>query len=155
MISNEPDAAQAKDFFERGLRGGGSEASPVFRTVSENYPVNDLSCIALWGAAGTFLYSSTENEVPMIIFSWIDPEFSSPNVKIMVDDSPLQLLPAIMKSLGTGDVRRRLRPGNDIEIFIPSSFKVSTLRTKSLLLAVRLNIAAALPVKESSGETGG
>ncbi|MDR2658426.1 MAG: hypothetical protein LBC27_00335 [Spirochaetaceae bacterium] len=147
IISNEIVAVRMRDFFEQGLRSGGSKATCVFKGLNDNYPINELSCITLWGPANTFLYSGTENRVPVIIFSWIDPEFTSPNVKIIVDDSPLQLLPAILKALGEGGVKRNLREGNNVEVFIPSTFKVMTLRANnSLPLVLRLNIIAKLPV---------
>jgi hypothetical protein len=146
MMDNENVSQQTEDIFEQGLRKGGSGASCVFKTMNDNYPTADLSCIALWGQASNFLYSSTENDIPVIIFSWMDPEFSSPNIKIVIDDSPLQLLPEILKSLGRVNVKRDLSAGSNVEVFIPSTFKVISLRTKSLALAIRLNIALKLPV---------
>ncbi|MDR1363148.1 MAG: hypothetical protein LBJ35_03750 [Spirochaetaceae bacterium] len=155
MIVNGDASLRAGDIFERGLRDRGSGASCVFKEMNDNYPINDLSCVAIWGQASAFLYSSTENEIPVIVFSWIDPDFASPNVKIIVDDSPLQLLPAVIKSLGKGDVKRVLRAGNNVEIFVPSVFKIMTLRTDSLPLVLRLNIAARLPVNSAASGTGG
>jgi hypothetical protein len=152
MIANENVSPQTENFFEQGLRKGGSGASCVFKAMNDNYPTAELSCIVIWGPASTFLYSNTENNIPVIAFSWIDTAFASPNIKIIIDDSPLQLLPEIIKSLGGGNVKRTLKAGNNVEVFIPSTFKVMTLRTNSLPLALQLNIALKLPV--NSAEPG-
>jgi hypothetical protein len=155
IIAAENASTQTEDIFEQGLRKGGSGASCVFKTMNDNYSTSDLSCIALWGPASNFLYSSTENDIPVIIFSWMDPEFSSPNIKIVIDDSPLQLLPEILKLLGRRNVKRTLLAGSNVEVFIPSTFKVMSLRTNSLPLALQLNIALKLPVNGAASGING
>jgi hypothetical protein len=147
VINGRNSPARARESFERGLMDGGSGAACDFRTVTSGYSTANLSCAALWGPANDFLYGSLENTIPKIIFSWIDPAFSSPNVKIIIDDSPLQLLPAIVRPLSGGAGKRlkaRLAAGESVEILVPSAFMLMSLRTGSLplsaLLALRANV---------------
>jgi hypothetical protein len=144
VIKNEKTADQAESFFEQGLRKGGSGASSVFRGINDNYPLKNLSCAVFWGPSNGFLYSGVENKIPNIIFSWIDPGFSSPNVKVIIDDSPLELLPSIVKSLRQGNIKKTLQAGESAEAFAPSTFKIMSLRTASLPLALYLSIAVKL-----------
>ncbi|MDR0663671.1 MAG: hypothetical protein LBF80_06300 [Spirochaetaceae bacterium] len=150
VIKKEKTSAEAENFFERGIRRGGSDASSVFKGINDNYPLNNLSCAVFLGPSNGFLYSSTENELPSIIFSWLDPNFSSPNVKVIIDDSPLELLPEIVKSLRRGDIKNKLRAGESAEAFVPSTFKIMSLRTGSLPLALCLNIAVKLTPPDES-----
>jgi hypothetical protein len=146
MIVNEKNSDEAVSFFEQGLRQGGSSASCVVRGINDNYPLANLSCVVFWGQSSGFLYHSTENSLPNIIFSWLEPDFSSPNIKVIIDDSPLELLPAIVRSLKDSSVKNRLAAGEDTAIPVPSTFKVMALRTGSLPLMFRLNLASHLPV---------
>jgi hypothetical protein len=150
VIKNEKTSAQAESFFEQGIQKGGSGASGVFKGINDNYPLDKLSCAVFWGPSNGFLYGSTENRIPNIIFSWMDPDFSSPNVKIIIDDSPLELLPAIVKSLRLENVKKTLRAGESAEAFVPSAFKIMSLRTGSLPLALCLSIAVKLAPPDES-----
>ncbi|MDR0685283.1 MAG: hypothetical protein LBF83_09165 [Spirochaetaceae bacterium] len=146
VITNEKNSTEAGGFFERGLVQGGSSASSVFRGINDNYPLTNLSCVVFWGQSSGFLYNSAENSLPNIVFSWMEPNFFSPGVKVIIDDSPLQLLPLIVRSLKDSGVKLRLAAGEDTEVPIPSTFKVMALRTASLPLMFSLNIASHLPV---------
>jgi hypothetical protein len=146
IIVNEKNSDEAVKFFEQGLRQGGSGASCVVRGINDNYPLANLSCVLFWGQSSGFLYHSTENSLPNIIFSWLEPDFSSPNVKVIIDDSPLELLPSIIKSLKDSSLKNRLAAGEDTAIPVPSTFKVMALRTGNLSLIFRLNLASHLPV---------
>jgi hypothetical protein len=151
VINGRNSPAQSREAFERGLRDGGSSAACDFRTATSGYSTSNLSCAALWGPANDFLYGSLENTIPEIIFSWVDPAFLSPNVKIVIDDSPLQLLPAIVRSLSGGagkSLKARLASGESAEILVPSAFMLMSLRTGSLPLSAFL--AAASRQKLSS-----
>jgi hypothetical protein len=150
VIKNEKTSGEAGDFFEQGIRRGGSGAQGIFKGINDNYPLDNLSCVVFWGPSNGFLYSSTENEIPNIVFSWLDPDFISPSAKIIIDDSPLELLPAVVKSLRQGDVKKKLRAGESAEAFVPSSFKIMSLRTGSLPLALCLGVAAKLPLPGES-----
>jgi hypothetical protein len=138
VMTGRNSSQDARDFFERGLRRGGSRAHCDFITGSSGYYRPDFSCVVFWGPANDFLYGSVENTIPNIIFSWIDPEFSSPNVKVIIDDSPLQLLPAIVKPLLLRGAKERVEAGENMEIAVPSAFKTMCLRTGSLPLSFLL-----------------
>ena len=143
VITSEKNSPEAGSFFERGLEQGGSGASSVFRGINDNYPLTNLSCVVFWGQANGFLYNSAENSLPSIVFSWLEPGFSSPNVKIIIDDSPLELLPVVVKSLKEVSVKNRLAAGEDAEVLVPSTFKVLALRTSSLPLTFSLAVQAS------------
>jgi hypothetical protein len=138
VITGKYSSPEAHASFERGLKNGGSGASGDFITGNSGYRGIGFSCIVLWGPSNDFLYSAAENTTPNIIFSWLDPEFTSPNVKVIIDDSPLQLLPAIVGSLAQNGAKNRLESGGDMEITIPSAFKTICLRTGSLPLSFML-----------------
>jgi hypothetical protein len=87
------------------------------------------------------LYSSLETVIPAVVFSWIDPAFTSANVKAVIDDSPLQLAPAVTSAV-TGRLRAQLLRGEDADIRLPSTFKAMSMRSGHPLNAVRLNAAA-------------
>ncbi|MDR1256530.1 MAG: hypothetical protein LBJ86_02145 [Spirochaetaceae bacterium] len=149
VINGRNSSVLGRESFERGLRDGGSNAACDFRTATTGYSTDNLSCAAFWGPANDFLYGHPENTIPTIIFSWIDPAFSSPNVKVIIDDSPLQLLPAIVRSLSGGagkSLKARLATGASAEILVPSAFMLMSLRTGSLPLSALLTIRANLPI---------
>jgi hypothetical protein len=145
LIANERNSPESAGFFEQGLRKEGSDAYCAIKSMNDSYPLSDISCVTLMGQANNFLYNSMENTIPLIVYSWIDSDFSSPNVKVIIDDSPLQLLPEIVKLLGRRDIKARLRAGESTEALIPSTFKVISLRIGSLPMLLRLNIAVNLP----------
>jgi hypothetical protein len=150
VIANEKTSPEAEGIFEQGLRRVGGGASYVFKGINDNYPLTNLSCVVFWGQSSGFLYHSAENRLPNIVFSWLAPDFSSPSVKVIIDDSPLQLLPLIVKALKRSGIKKRLMEGEYAEIPVPSTFKVMALRTNSLPLTLGLNIASHLPIALTS-----
>jgi hypothetical protein len=79
-----------RDAFIQGLRRQGYENNPMFVYSSVEFePNNGFSCAVIAGPAVSFL--SKNAAIPMIAFSWIDPAFTSGEVKIIFDDSPWAL----------------------------------------------------------------
>lgn len=139
-ISHEQNGADTEAVFQQGLRDGGSGAACVWRRAGDSYPEDGLSCMVIWGPASGLLYNSLETVTPSVVFSWIDPAFTSANVKVVIDDSPLQLAPAVTAAV-TGRTRAQLLRGEDADIRLPSTFKAMSMRSGHPLNAVRLNAA--------------
>lgn len=158
-ISRELNGADTEAVFQRGLRDGGSGAACVFRRSGDSYPQDELSCAVIWGPASGLLHDSLETVTPTVVFSWVDPAFTSANVKVVIDDSPLQLAPAVTAAI-RGRTRSQVRRGEDADIAVPSTFKAMSLRSGHPLNAVRLNAtalarmprAAAAPEPEQPAE---
>ena len=101
---------QYREAFREGLRNQGFSEDPVYvdPAYMEYLPDGDIGCVVLLGLALEFLEQNPE--IPVILFSWIDPALTPRSVRIVFDDSP----PAVaVKAL------RAFSPGAR-EIFVPS-----------------------------------
>jgi hypothetical protein len=79
-----------KEAFVRGLRDQGFMDSPVFVDRGTDYVLPDgLSCVVMTSPADNSL--ENRGDIPIILFSWIDPGLSSRAVKVIFDDSPWAL----------------------------------------------------------------
>jgi hypothetical protein len=78
-----------RDVFRAGLTAGGYAKTPFFSRFDDNASQTDIGCAVLLSAANaTFLAG---NNVPMVLFSWLDPEYTPNGVMVVFDDS----LPAV------------------------------------------------------------
>ena len=88
--------AAAREAFERGMneRETSQNAQPLFYTsFSDRSVSSELSAVVIAGAGWEYLDSKTG--VPVILFSWLDPDNMPEDVVIVIDDSPAaQLLQA-------------------------------------------------------------
>jgi hypothetical protein len=79
-----------KETFVRGLREQGFTAPPIFVDRGTEYTFPDgLSCVVMTSPADNSL--ENRGDIPIILFSWIDPGLSSQAVKLIFDDSPWAL----------------------------------------------------------------
>jgi hypothetical protein len=84
--------------FIQGLRQGGYENTPVFLNSAIEFDLgNSFSCVVIAGAARIFLDKNPD--IPMIVFSWLDPARTSQAVKIIFDDSPWALALPLAEAL--------------------------------------------------------
>jgi hypothetical protein len=142
LVINEKNMNEETNVaFEEGMAAGGSGAKLVFRARNDSYSFSDVVCAVLWGPANSFLDSSTREVIPTIIFSWIDHTYTSNNTKVVIDDSPLQLLPQIVKSLNKKATKDALRSGESVTMLAKSRFKVLNFKVGSAKLAFLLNFA--------------
>jgi hypothetical protein len=80
-----------RDAFQEGLTAGGYTKTLVFYHYSEITSQTDIGCAVLLSATSTYLLAEKGN-IPMILFSWLDPEYTPNGVRVVFDDS----LPAVV-----------------------------------------------------------
>jgi hypothetical protein len=79
-----------REAFVRGLGDQGFTGEPVFVDRGTDYALPEgLSCVVMGAPAENPL--ENKNDLPLIIFSWIDPDFTPRSVKLIFDDSPWAL----------------------------------------------------------------
>jgi hypothetical protein len=79
-----------RDAFARGLRDQGfAEAPLIVDRGTEHALPNRLSCVVMTSPAENFPENS--EDIPTILFSWIDPGLTARSVKLIFDDSPWAL----------------------------------------------------------------
>jgi hypothetical protein len=85
----------AKELFSRGVREMDAESSIIFVNNASALPdIKIISCAVLTGAGGEFLEMNPR--MPVILFSWVDPDFISREVMALFDDSVWALaVPAV------------------------------------------------------------
>jgi hypothetical protein len=85
LINRDDKAA-----FERGLRDQGFMDAPVFVDRGTEYALSEgLSCAVMTSPAENSLENN--GDLPIILFSWIDPGLTAQGVKLIFDDSPWAL----------------------------------------------------------------
>jgi hypothetical protein len=79
-----------RDAFARGLRDQGFTERAVFVDQETDYTFSDkLACVVMASPAENFLENG--EDVPVILFSWLDPGLTPRSVKLIFDDSPWAL----------------------------------------------------------------
>jgi hypothetical protein len=116
-----------REAFVRGLGDQGFTGAPVFVDRGTDYALPEgFSCVVMTSP----MENPLENrDIPIILFSWIDPGFTSRAVKLVFDDSPWALafeaaralqrqgdvppmaseVLALWDRIGDGDLRRDLK----------------------------------------------
>ena len=79
-----------REFFRQGLRENGCLQEPLFLNASSSYSSwSEIGCVVVAGPAAAF--AEQNMDIPVILFSWIDPSFTPETVKVVFDDSHLTL----------------------------------------------------------------
>jgi hypothetical protein len=79
-----------REAFVRGLGEQGFTDAPIFVDRGTEYTLPDgLSCVVMGSPADNSL--ENRGDLPVILFSWIDPGLTSRAVKLIFDDSPWAL----------------------------------------------------------------
>jgi hypothetical protein len=86
-----------REAFIEGLTASGYKQTPFFFRNTESVPQTDIGCAVLLSAVNTNLLVPKQN-VPIILFSWLEPEYTPNGVTIVFDDS----LPAIASQVARG-----------------------------------------------------
>ncbi|MDR2634013.1 MAG: hypothetical protein LBC51_10400 [Treponema sp.] len=88
FFQNEAISSEYREAFSIGLREQGFTKEPKYLNIKQDYVdiIQNLSCVVMQGQATLFLERNLE--IPVILFSWIDPDLTSKAVKLVVDDSP-------------------------------------------------------------------
>jgi hypothetical protein len=91
-----------REAFQEGLEAGGGDNNPLYISASADYASYDgIGCVVLAGPAANFLEKNLN--IPVILFSWIDPGLSPRSVKVTFDDSAWALVTGLLGSKASGD----------------------------------------------------
>ena len=87
--------------FKKGLESQGYTRNPVYLDASADYLVRASTvCVVIIGPAGKYFEHSTS--IPTVLFTWIDPEMTPANVRVIFDDSPWAMAAKAPKILESG-----------------------------------------------------
>jgi hypothetical protein len=119
FYQDEPLEPAGREAFSRGLRDGGWEGNPLYLNAGTDYTAfENIRCALVMGSPAFFL--ERHLDIPVILFSWINPALTSARVKLIFDDSPWAQLTPVVKTLE--------RPGELTTI--PSKISLITPRIK-------------------------
>jgi hypothetical protein len=108
-----------REALTRGLRDGGWEGNLLYLKAGTDYTAfDDVSCVLVMGSPSFSL--ERHLDIPVILFSWINPALTSSRVKLVFDDSPWALFVPVVKTL---------RNSGDLDT-IPSKISLITPRIK-------------------------
>ena len=97
--------------FHAGLLNNGFQGSYHVLYENEDSPrFENIGCLILIGNASSFI--TEDISVPIILFSWMNPSFTTQNVKIIFDDSPWALAEHALKSDNSPINGQILSPSN-------------------------------------------
>jgi len=98
-----------QEAFQEGLLSQGFSGSPVFQAAyMEDLSYEGIGSAILASPALAFL--ERDPNIPVILFSWIDPALTPRSVRIVFDDSPLAVAAEAVRAF----------PSASGEIFVPS-----------------------------------
>ena len=108
VLSDGALSERLREVFLQGLVDNGSLSEPVFLNASSNFSAwQEIGCVVIAGPASRFV--EQKQDIPVILFSWIDPSLTPGTVKLLFDDSHLTLAMEALKALPA------------VEILLPSS----------------------------------
>ena len=108
FLSDGDLSDELREAFRQGLVDNGCLLEPVFVNASSSYSSwSESGCVVVAGPAAGFVEQNLD--IPMILFSWIDPSLTPETVKLVFDDSHLTLVVEALKAPPAA------------EIFLPSS----------------------------------
>jgi hypothetical protein len=84
-----------RDAFVQGLQEQGYDRRPIYLGINTDYTsLDNVSCAVVTGSAAAFLEKN--EQIPVILFSWVDPAMTATTIKLIFDDSPWALaVPAV------------------------------------------------------------
>jgi hypothetical protein len=98
VLGNGPVTAAEREALLAGLREQGLDSEPRYlRYSGDPAQLRDISCLILTGFAGEFLEQNPD--IPVILFSWLDPGLTPGSVKLIFDESPRALAAAAVGAL--------------------------------------------------------
>ena len=101
-FQDEPVPGDDWDAFTQGLRDQGYAQTPVYMNSQSDYlPSEQTACAVITSGSPKFLEAAAD--IPVILFSWADPNSTPGRIKLIFDDSPwAQLFPALQRGFSTG-----------------------------------------------------
>ena len=92
-----------REAFREGLRDQDFSQEPIFANAAAGYSsYTEIGCVVVAGPAARFAEQNLD--IPVILFSWIDPSLTPSTVKLVFDDSPWTLLTEALKSLPAEEI---------------------------------------------------
>jgi len=102
FLDNKLD--KMKDVFLRGLYDRGElYETHFFNSFSQYMDLADLHCVVIAGTGAEFL--ERKAEVPVLMFTWLDPALLPFDVAMTVNDSPLAQVRRAVKLVGSKEKR--------------------------------------------------
>ena len=99
---------EQREILLQTLKDNGCLQEPVFLNTSSDYSSwSEIGCVIVAGPASAFVEQNMD--IPMILFSWVDPSLTPETVKVVFDDSYLTLAVEALKA-----------PPEEV-VFLPSS----------------------------------
>jgi hypothetical protein len=111
-----------REAFTEGLTVAGYIKEPRFSRNTESVSTENIGCAVLLSAVNANLLADRQN-IPIVLFSWTDPEYTPNGVAVVFDDS----LPAIAGQAGRGNgvltahahiLPKRLRVPGDLKMLV-------------------------------------
>ncbi|MDR2404094.1 MAG: hypothetical protein LBD78_08705 [Spirochaetaceae bacterium] len=134
LFQDESLGASEREAFELGLQDGGFERSPRYlRGNTESAIPGNTSVVVIIGPADHYLRQNYD--IPVILFSWIDPELTRRSIKVFFDDSPLALAAEAAAAASTV-------PGEMTEIPSRVELMGQRISEKKILLALKKVVKA-------------
>jgi hypothetical protein len=84
--------------FTEGLVAAGHTKDPVFSRSTDSVPQAEAGCAVLLSAINAKAFAEKKN-IPIVLFSWLDPESTPNGVRVVFDDSPLAIAAQAVKSV--------------------------------------------------------
>jgi hypothetical protein len=128
-------SAADKSALWAGLRAQGIETAPLFYSAAEAAGLEGISCVIVIGLAAE--YFEKNPEIPVLLFSWLDPALTSRQTVMIFDDSPWALIVPAVKLAVRGETG----------INIPSDivFPQGRIADKELLRSIKKAARNVLP----------
>ena len=96
-------SSELREFFQQGLTDNGSLSEPVFVNATSSFSSwAEIGCVIVAGPAARFAEQNLD--IPVILFSWIDPSLTPGTVKLLFDDSHLTLAVEALKALPAAEI---------------------------------------------------
>jgi hypothetical protein len=139
IFQERPDFPVQPEAFLAGLREENGNLDPVYMDPSADYPSwDEVCCVVVGGGGAAPIPGVRERQIPVLLYSWLDPALSPFNVKVIGDDSIWALAFWAL----------RVPPGEaSSPRTIPAAFSVIQGRTADIRLRGRLKraLGSSLP----------
>jgi hypothetical protein len=89
-----------QDAFIAGLTAAGHAGEPLFARNTESVSAEGIGCAVMLSAINTSLLAVKQN-IPIILFSWVDPEYTPGGVAVVFDDSLLAVAGQVARGNNT------------------------------------------------------
>jgi hypothetical protein len=109
--------------FTDGAVAAGYTGAPRFARSNDQSPPEGIGCAVLLSAVNANLLAARQN-IPIVLFSWVDPAYTPNGVAVVFDDSPLAVADQAAQDANPLTARPRILPKR---LQVPNDLK--TLKT--------------------------